>query len=210
VVASAQFLIDSESNLEAGFVRLAPDEEEPATGPGTIVVLGTLPVALAGGVWLLWALSFEISVAVLVGFIALAGVAVETGIVMLVYLNIAWTRRARAAAAAKAPLGERDIDAAVHEGALLRLRPKVMTVATIFAGLLPIMFGAGTGSQIMRRIAAPMVGGMITATALTLLVIPAVFVIWKRASLRRVIRQADARSRAGAKALTPEHGAPAE
>ena len=153
------------------------------------IILAALPVALAGGVWLIWYLGFDLSVAVLVGFIALAGVAVETAIVMLLYLNLAWDRRVRLARDAGRPLVPDDIEEVVFEGALLRLRPKVMTVATIFAGLVPIMIGTGTGSEIMQRIAAPMIGGMATATLLTLFVIPAVFVIWKRATLRGVNRR---------------------
>ncbi|MEO1473687.1 MAG: efflux RND transporter permease subunit, partial [Pseudomonadota bacterium] len=149
------------------------------------IILTALPVGLAGGVWLVWALEFDISVAVLVGFIALAGVAVETAIVMLLYLNLAWDKRLAAAAEEGRRLNQRDIDEVVFEGALLRLRPKIMTVATIFAGLIPIMLADGTGSEIMKRIATPMVGGMATATLLTLLVIPAIFVIWKRTALRR-------------------------
>ncbi|MEO0751379.1 MAG: efflux RND transporter permease subunit [Pseudomonadota bacterium] len=149
------------------------------------IILLALPVALAGGVWLIWYLGFAISVAVLVGFIALAGVAVETAIVMLLYLNLAWDKRVKAAQAEGRPLIRDDIEEAVFEGALLRLRPKLMTVATIFAGLIPIMYGTGTGSEVMQRIAAPMIGGMATATILTLFVIPAVFVIWKRIILRR-------------------------
>jgi len=145
-----------------------------------LIILGALPVALAGGVWLLWWLDFDVSVAVLVGFIALAGVAVETAIVMLVYLNLAWQKRETAAETEGRPLTNTEIEEAVFEGALLRLRPKVMTVATIFAGLLPIMTGDGAGSEIMRRIAAPMIGGMTTATLLTLFVIPSIFVVWKR------------------------------
>ncbi len=153
------------------------------------IILGVLPVALAGGVWLIWYLGFDLSVAVLVGFIALAGVAVETAIVMLLYLNLAWDRRIALACAEGRALGGGDIEAAVFEGALLRLRPKVMTVATIFAGLIPIMIGDATGSEVMQRIAAPMIGGMATATLLTLFVIPAVFVIWKRLSLRGLNRR---------------------
>ncbi|MEO0763228.1 MAG: efflux RND transporter permease subunit, partial [Pseudomonadota bacterium] len=152
------------------------------------IILAALPVALAGGVWLVWHLGYDVSVAVLVGFIALAGVAVETAIVMLLYLNLAWDRRVEAARSARRALGPDDIEEAVFEGALLRLRPKVMTVATIFAGLIPIMYGSGTGSEVMQRIAAPMIGGMATATLLTLFVIPAIFVIWKRLSLHRVNR----------------------
>ncbi len=149
------------------------------------IILLALPVALAGGVWLIWYLGYAVSVAVLVGFIALAGVAVETAIVMLLYLNLAWDKHVKAAQADRRPLVRDDIEEAVFEGALLRLRPKLMTVATIFAGLIPIMYGTGTGSEVMQRIAAPMIGGMATATILTLFVIPAVFVIWKRIILRR-------------------------
>lgn len=153
------------------------------------IILAALPVALAGGVWLIWYLSFDISVAVLVGFIALAGVAVETAIVMLLYLNLAWEKRKKTAVEEQRSLTPLDVEQVVFEGALLRVRPKVMTVATIFAGLIPIMYGHGTGSEIMQRIAAPMIGGMATATLLTLLVIPSIFVIWKRFSLKRVNRE---------------------
>lgn len=149
------------------------------------IILTALPVALSGGVWFVWYLGFDMSVAVLVGFIALAGVAVETAIVMLLYLNIAWTKRQQEVSDASRKMNNLDIEEAVFEGALLRLRPKVMTVATIFAGLIPIMYGTGTGSEIMQRIAAPMVGGMATATLLTLFVIPAAFTIWKRIEIRR-------------------------
>ena len=157
------------------------------------IILAALPVALAGGVWLVWYLSFDISVAVLVGFIALAGVAVETAIVMLLYLNIAWDKRTNLATDEDRDLTVLDVQYVVFEGALLRVRPKVMTVATIFAGLIPIMYGHGTGSEIMQRIAAPMVGGMATATLLTLLVIPAVFVIWKRFALSQINRERNAK-----------------
>lgn len=140
----------------------------------------TMPIALAGGFWLVYALGYNISVAVVVGFIALAGVAVETAIIMQLYLNIAIEKRRELARREKRSLTLDEVKDAVIEGALLRLRPKVMTVTTIFAGLLPIMFGNGTGSEVMRRIAAPMVGGMATATLLTLFVIPAVFVLVNR------------------------------
>ncbi|MSP49017.1 MAG: efflux RND transporter permease subunit [Alphaproteobacteria bacterium] len=153
-------------------------------GAEVLIVLTSLPVALAGGVWLLWWLEFNLSIAVVVGFIALGGVAVETAIVMLLYLNLALDRRRKASASGARALTERDLEEAVVEGALLRLRPKAMTVATIVAGLLPILLGTGTGSEVMRRIAAPMVGGMVTATALTLLVIPAMFLVWQRLQLR--------------------------
>lgn len=149
------------------------------------IILAALPVALAGGLWLTWYLGFDISVAVMVGFIALAGVAVETAIVMLLYLNVAWNNRVEAASAERRDLTSLDIEEVVFEGALLRVRPKVMTVATIYAGLIPVMYSSGTGSEIMQRIAAPMVGGMATATLLTLLLIPAIFVIWKRLFLPR-------------------------
>jgi len=152
------------------------------------IILLALPVALAGGVWLIFYLGYSVSVAVLVGFIALAGVAVETAIVMLLYLNLAWDRRVLAAREQGRALNRDDIETAVFEGALLRLRPKLMTVATIFAGLIPIMYGDATGSEVMQRIAAPMIGGMATATLLTLFVIPAIFVIWKRVALGRINR----------------------
>jgi Cu(I)/Ag(I) efflux system membrane protein CusA/SilA len=144
------------------------------------LILGSLPFALIGGVWLLFALGYNVSIAVVVGFIALAGVAAETGVVMLLYLNQAWARRTAVAAAAGRALAETDVREAITEGALLRLRPKLMTVLTIVAGLLPIMWGEGAGSEVMRRIAAPMVGGMASATVLTLVVIPALFLLWKR------------------------------
>jgi len=131
-----------------------------------VIILGTLPMALIGGLWLLYLLGYDLSVAVGVGFIALAGVAVEIGVVMLVYLN-------------QAARDNDDIKKAVVEGTLLRVRPIIMTVAAIIAGLLPIMLGGGTGSEVMRRIAAPMVGGMISATLLTLVVIPALFLLWR-------------------------------
>ncbi|MFT6461046.1 MAG: Cu(I)/Ag(I) efflux system membrane protein CusA/SilA [Maricaulis maris] len=117
------------------------------------------------------------------GFIALAGVAVEIGVLMIVYLEQALTRHQSLADEAGRPLNRSDIDEAVIEGALLRVRPIMMTVIATIAGLLPIMFGDGTGSEVMRRIAAPMVGGMTSATILTLLVIPAAFLIWKRVGL---------------------------
>jgi Cu(I)/Ag(I) efflux system membrane protein CusA/SilA len=149
-----------------------------------IVIMGTLPLALVGGFWLLYLLDYNMSVAVGVGFIALAGVTVEIGVIMLVYLNQALERQRTDAGGE--PLGVEDVHRAVIDGALLRVRPIMMTVAAIVAGLLPIMLGSGTGSEVMRRIAAPMVGGMISATVLTLVVIPAVFLIWKRRSVQNV------------------------
>ena len=143
------------------------------------IIMGTLPLASVGGFWLMYILGYNMSVATAVGFIALSGVAVEIGVVMLVYLNQAYRYRVdkdeRVHHLTLAELRE-----AVLEGALLRVRPIMMTVATIIAGLLPIMLGSGTGSEVMRRIAAPMVGGMVSATLLTLVVIPAVFYLWKK------------------------------
>jgi len=139
------------------------------------IVLLSLPFALVGGVWLLWGIGYNLSVAVAVGFIALFGVAAETGVVMLIYLDLAYEHRGRGAAMTPALLHD-----AIVEGAAGRLRPKLMTVAAIMAGLLPIMWGSGAGGSVMRRIAAPMIGGMVSSTALTLLVIPAVYLLWRR------------------------------
>jgi len=147
------------------------------------IIIGTLPVALVGGLWLLYLLSYDLSVAVGVGFIALAGVAVEIGVMMLVYLNQAIRQQMAAADIEGRALTPQDVRQAVIDGALLRVRPIMMTVAAIIAGLLPIMFGGGTGSEVMRRIAAPMVGGMISATILTLVVIPALFLLWRSTNL---------------------------
>jgi len=147
------------------------------------IIMGTLPMALIGGVWLLYLLGYDLSVAVGVGFIALAGVAVEIGVVMLVYLNQAIRQQMKTAAAEGRPMTTDNVKQAVIEGAVLRVRPIMMTVAAIIAGLLPIMFGGGTGSEVMRRIAAPMVGGMVSATILTLIVIPALFLIWRTRAL---------------------------
>ena len=141
----------------------------------SLIVMLSVPFALVGGVWYLWLAGYNTSVAVWVGFIALAGVAAETGVVMLIYLDEAFHRR-RAAGAMSAA----DVAAAVREGAVDRLRPKVMTVVAITAGLAPILWSHGTGADVMKRIAAPMVGGMITSTILTLVVIPAIYLIWRR------------------------------
>jgi Cu(I)/Ag(I) efflux system membrane protein CusA/SilA len=150
-----------------------------------LIIMGTLPMALVGGYWLLYLLGYNMSVAVGVGFIALAGVAVEIGVIMLVYLNQAMQRQQDAAAHEQRALTADDVRNAVIDGALLRVRPIMMTVAAIIVGLLPIMLGSGTGSEVMRRIAAPMVGGMVSATLLTLIVIPAVYLIWKQRSIRK-------------------------
>jgi len=150
----------------------------------TLIVMLSVPFALVGGVWLMWALGYNLSVAVAVGFIALAGVAAETGVVMLIYLDHAWARiRAERAAEGSRP-GAADLYAAVMEGAVERVRPKMMTVVAIMAGLLPIMWSTGAGSEVMRRIAAPMVGGMISSTVLTLAVIPAIYALVKARAIK--------------------------
>jgi Cu(I)/Ag(I) efflux system membrane protein CusA/SilA len=141
----------------------------------TLIVMLSVPFALVGGVWLIWWLGYNVSVAVAVGFIALAGVAAETGVVMLIYLEHAWERIRKERAQPTAS----DLYEAVMEGAVERVRPKMMTVVAIMAGLLPIMWSTGTGSEVMRRIAAPMVGGMISSTILTLAVIPAIYALVK-------------------------------
>lgn len=143
------------------------------------LIMATLPFALAGGIWLLWALGHNLSVATGVGFIALAGVAAEFGVIMLLYLKHAW--EARAAAGRH---GEADLLDAIREGAVLRVRPKAMTVTVIVAGLVPIMAGAGTGSEIMQRIAAPMVGGMLSAPLLSLFVVPAAYLLLRRHQIK--------------------------
>ncbi len=150
-----------------------------------LIIMGTLPLALIGGFWLLYLLHYNMSVAVGVGFIALSGVTVEIGVVMLVYLNQALQKHLDEANRKGKALTIDEVRAAVIDGALLRVRPIMMTVAAVIAGLLPIMIGGGTGSQVMRRIAAPMVGGMISATLLTLIVLPAVFLIWKSMGLKK-------------------------
>ena len=158
----------------------------------TFIVMLSVPFALVGGVWLMWMLNYNLSVAVAVGFIALAGVAAETGVVMLIYLDHAWEQaRVRCRAEGRVP-GPVDLYGAVMEGAVERVRPKMMTVVAIMAGLLPIMWGSGTGSEVMSRIAAPMVGGMISSTVLTLCVIPALYALVKQWQLRREARQPDA------------------
>jgi Cu(I)/Ag(I) efflux system membrane protein CusA/SilA len=145
----------------------------------SLIVMGTLPFALVGGVWLLWAAGFNLSVAAAVGFIALAGLAAETGVVMLVYLDEAFDRyRAEGRL-----LRVQDLREAIMEGAVDRVRPKIMTVATTVIGLLPILFGTETGTRVMKRIAAPMVGGLLSSTVLTLVIIPAIFFLYKRLDL---------------------------
>jgi copper/silver efflux system protein len=150
----------------------------------TLIVMLSLPFALVGGLWLMWWLGFNLSVAVAVGFIALAGVAAETGVVMLIYLNQALAEIRTRRDAENRPLTKRDLYDAIMEGAVERVRPKMMTVVAIMAGLLPIMWSSGTGSEIMQRIAVPMIGGMISSTLLTLIVIPAIFGLVKGFGLK--------------------------
>ena len=151
----------------------------------TLIVMLSVPFALVGGIWLMWWLGYNLSVAVAVGFIALAGVAAETGVIMLIYLDHAWEElKAKRRAEGQVP-GLADLYEAIMEGAVERVRPKMMTVVAIMAGLLPIMWGTGTGSEVMSRIAAPMVGGMISSTVLTLAVIPAIYALVKQWRLNR-------------------------
>ena len=146
----------------------------------TLIVMLSLPFALVGGIWLIWLLGYNWSVAVAIGFVALAGVAAETGVVMLIYLDHAW--KARVVAGRRSVL---DLYEAVMEGGAERVRPKMMTVTAITAGLLPILWGAGAGASVMKRIAAPMVGGMFSSTILTLLVIPAIYSLWRQRETSR-------------------------
>ncbi|QCU75463.1 efflux RND transporter permease subunit [Pseudoalteromonas distincta] len=148
------------------------------------IIMATLPLAMIGGVWLMYLEGFNFSVAVGVGFIALAGVAVEIGVIMLVYLNQAYQEKCIEAEQAGKPLSLVQLQQAIIEGAGLRVRPVMMTVATIIIGLLPVLYGTGTGSEVMSRIAAPMVGGMGSAIVLTLLVIPAVYLLWRKQGLK--------------------------
>ena len=149
-----------------------------------VLIMAALPFAVIGGIWLLFLLDYNISVAAAVGFIALAGVAAEFGVIMLLYLKHAWQSRIVAGKTSEADLLD-----AIRDGAVLRVRPKAMTVAVIIAGLLPIMWGAGTGSEVMQRIAAPMVGGMITAPLLSMFVIPAAYLLMRRPRKRQSVRR---------------------
>lgn len=151
----------------------------------SLIVMLSVPFALVGGVWLMWVLDYNLSVAVAVGFIALAGVAAETGVVMLIYLDQALEALAEKRRKQGTQLSLDDLHDAIVAGAVDRVRPKMMTVVAIMAGLLPIMWSTGTGSEVMRRIAAPMVGGMVSSTVLTLIVIPAVYALIKRHRLSR-------------------------
>ena len=151
----------------------------------SLIVMLSLPFSLVGGLWFMWYLGFNMSVAVAVGFIALAGVAAETGVVMLIYLDHALTQWRAKAAAEGRPFTRDDLLEAIMHGAVERVRPKIMTVVAIMAGLLPIMWSTGTGSEVMQRIAVPMIGGMLSSAALTLVVIPAIYGLVKQAGLRR-------------------------
>jgi Cu(I)/Ag(I) efflux system membrane protein CusA/SilA len=154
------------------------------------MVMLSLPFALIGGVWLMWMLDYNMSVAVAIGFLALAGVAAETGVVMLIYLDHAYHERST-----RGLLRTRsDVDVAIEIGAVERVRPKMMTVTSIMAGLVPILWSQGTGADVMKRIAAPMVGGMVSSTILTLVVIPAIYSLWKERVLARERRSVEARS----------------
>jgi Cu(I)/Ag(I) efflux system membrane protein CusA/SilA len=141
-----------------------------------VMLIGTLPLALVGSLWLMYALGFSFSIAVGVGFIALAGVAVETGVIMLVYLDQAWSRHTPDAA----PTSPEALRERVLAAAGQRVRPVLMTASATIIGLLPILFGAGTGSEVMSRLAAPMVGGMISSVLLTLFVLPVVYLLWQQ------------------------------
>jgi Cu(I)/Ag(I) efflux system membrane protein CusA/SilA len=209
-VADAQSVVADELDLPAGYslswsgqyeYMVRAKERLTLVGPLTLaiivlllflnfrrfaevaIIMGTLPMALVGGFWLLYLLDYELSVAVGVGFIALAGVSVEIGVVMLVYLNQAIQEQMASAKRAGRALTLADVQQAVIDGALLRVRPIMMTVAATVAGLLTVMLGGGTGSEVMRRIAAPMVGGMVSATFLTLIVVPALFLMWRQKRL---------------------------
>ena len=172
----------------------------------TLIVLLSLPFSVVGGLWFIWLLGYNWSVAVAIGFIALAGVAAETGVVMLIYLDHAWKARLASGRAGIADLRE-----AIVEGAVERVRPKMMTVIAIMAGLLPIMWGDGAGASVMRRIAAPMIGGMVSSTLLTLVVIPAVYSLWKEGTLRRATRHSDEGREARARAVIfPGFASPGE
>ncbi|MEO5760260.1 MAG: CusA/CzcA family heavy metal efflux RND transporter [Mesorhizobium sp.] len=151
----------------------------------TLIVMLSLPFALVGGIWLMWWLGFNTSVAVAVGFIALAGVAAETGVIMLIYIDNALGEVKAHCAAERRALTRADLHAAIMEGAVERVRPKMMTVVAIMAGLLPILWSTGTGSEVMQRIAVPMIGGMVSSTILTLIVIPAVYALVKGWGLAR-------------------------
>ena len=148
----------------------------------TVIIMGTFPLGLVGGVWLLYVYDFNFSIAVGVGFIALAGLAVETAVIMLVYLNQSWNELQEKVDRGDAEFNARTISQAVRDGAVRRVRPVLMTASSDLAGLLPVFYSTGTGAEVMSRLAAPLVGGMISAIALTLLVVPCLYMLWKRHS----------------------------
>jgi len=150
----------------------------------TLIVMLSVPFALVGGLWLMWWLSFNLSVAVAVGFIALAGVAAETGVVMLIYLQQAYVELQERRAMEGRPFTREDLYSTIMSGAVERVRPKMVTVCAIMAGLLPIMWSHGTGAEVMQRIAVPMIGGMVSSTLLTLIVIPSIYAVVKGLSIR--------------------------
>jgi Cu(I)/Ag(I) efflux system membrane protein CusA/SilA len=154
------------------------------------IILGTLPLAMVGSIWLMYIQGFNFSVAVGVGFIALAGVAVEIGVIMLVYLNQSYVQMLEECQEKGSSPDEETLRSAVLHGAGMRIRPVMMTAAAIVAGLLPILYGTGTGSEVMSRIAAPMVGGMVSAVVLTLVVVPAIYYLWRKTSIDQVVKQA--------------------
>ena len=156
----------------------------------TLIVMLSVPFALVGGVWLMAWMHFNMSVAVAVGFIALAGVAAETGVVMLIYLDHALTETRTRCASERRAFTRDDLRAAIMAGAVERVRPKMMTVTAIIAGLLPILWSHGTGSELMQRIAVPMIGGMVSSTMLTLIVIPAIYATVKGWPLPRATAKA--------------------
>ena len=151
----------------------------------TLIIMLSVPFSLIGGVWLMWWLGFNLSVAVAVGFIALVGVAAETGVVMLIYLDQAFTELTQSRASEGRPFTHDDLHMAIMHGGAERVRPLMMTVSAIIAGLLPIMWSHGTGSEVMQRIAVPMIGGMVSATLLTLIVIPAIYAVVKGVAIQR-------------------------
>lgn len=159
-----------------------------------LLVMVSVPFALTGGVWLVYLMGYDLSVAVAVGFIALAGLAAEFGVVMLVYLRNALQERLERGET----LTQEVIIEAVRDGALLRLRPKAMTVAVVMAGLLPILWTGGTGGEVMRRIAAPLVGGMLSAPLLSLLVIPAAYLLIRRRTRETEVEEAMRINQSGA------------
>jgi Cu(I)/Ag(I) efflux system membrane protein CusA/SilA len=159
----------------------------------SMIVLLSVPFSLVGSIWLLYFLGYNLSVAVWVGIIALAGVAAETGVVMIVYLDEAYEGRVRDGSMA----GQGALYEAIIEGAVQRVRPKMMTVMAIIAGLLPIMWSHGTGADVMKRIAAPMIGGMVTSTVLTLAVIPAIYALWRGWGMGSSFAERDETNRTG-------------